>query len=131
MHLDSVGIDDEKEQQNPIGQFCQLLLAADLMSARAISEGSEGSTALHLEEESIVLVRESKQCTHTFEEHFLQVTYLMAPCLQGIDCSTFLVDSCWTVSGEQQIQPGDHIDPKIQMNYFAWLGQHLIRINAS
>ena len=118
MHLDSVGIDDEKEQQNPIGQFCWLLLAADLMSARAISEGSEGSTALHLEEESIVLVRESKQCTHTFEEHFLQVTYLMAPCLQGIDCSTFLVDSCWTVSGEQQIQPGDHIDPKIQKNYF-------------
>ena len=60
MHLDSVGIDDVKEQQNPIGQFCRLLLAADLMSARAISEGSEGSTALHLEEESIVLVRESK-----------------------------------------------------------------------
>ena len=26
---------------------------------------------------------------------------------------------------------GDHIHPKIQMNYFAWLGQHLIRINAS
>ena len=131
MHLDSIGIDDKEEQQNPIGQFCRLLFAADLMSARAISDGSEGSTALNLEEESIVLVRESKQCTHTFEEHFLQVTDLMAPCLQGNDCSTFLVDSCWTVSGEQQIQPGDHIDPKIQMNYFAWLGQHLIRINAS
>ena len=61
MHLDSFGIDDEKEQQNPIEQFCLLFLAADLMSARASREGSEGSTALHLEEERIVLVRESKQ----------------------------------------------------------------------
>jgi hypothetical protein len=131
VHFDCFGIDEEKEQQNPIGQFPWLLFAADIMSARAISDGSEGCTALHLEEDSIVLVRESKQCTHTFEEHFLQVANLMSPCLQGVDCNIFLVDSCWTVSGEQQIQPGDHIDPKIQMNYFAWLGQHLIRINAS
>jgi hypothetical protein len=101
------------------------------MSARAISEGSEGSTALHLLEESILLAREAKQCTHTLEEHFWQLTYWMTPCLQGIACRTFLVDFCWTASGEQQIQPGNHIDPKIQMNYFASLGQHLIRINAS
>ena len=94
MHFDCFGIDEEKEQQNPIGQFSWLLFAADLMSARAISDGSEGSTALHLEEDNIVLVRESKQWTHTFEEHFLQVTYVMSPCLQGVGCSTFLVDSC-------------------------------------
>ena len=58
MHLASFGIDDEKEQQNPIGLLCLLFVAADLMSARAISEGSEGSTALHLLEESILLARE-------------------------------------------------------------------------
>jgi hypothetical protein len=118
VHFDSFGIDEEKEQQNPIVQFSWLLFAADIMSARAISDGSEGCTALHLEEDSIILVRDSKQCTHTFEEHFLQVTYLMSPCLQGVDCRTFLVDSCWTLSGEQQIQPGDHIDTKIQMKPF-------------
>jgi hypothetical protein len=111
VHFDCFGIAEEKEQQNPIGQFSWLLFAADLMFERAIRDGSEGCTALHLEEDSIVLVRESKQCTHTFEEHFMQVTYLMPPCLQGVDCNTFLVDSCWTVSREQQIQPGDHIDP--------------------
>jgi len=94
VHFDSFGMDEEKEQQNPIAQLSQLLFAADIMSARAISDGSEGCTALHLEEDSVILVRDSKQCTHTFEEHFLQVTYLMSPCLQGVDCNTFLVDSC-------------------------------------
>ena len=60
VHLEVFGIEEEKEQQNTIGQLSWLLFAADIMSARAISDGSEGSTALHLEEESIVLVRESK-----------------------------------------------------------------------
>ena len=59
MHFDCFGIDEEKEEQNPIGQFPWLLFAADVMSARAISDRSEGCTALHLEEDSIVLVRES------------------------------------------------------------------------
>ncbi len=118
VHLEVFGIEEEKEQQNPIGQLPLLLFAADIISARAIRDGSEGCTVLHLDEACTVLVRASKQCMHTVKEHFLQVAYLTSPCLCGSDCSTFLVDSCCTVSGEQQIQPGDHIDPKIQKNYF-------------
>jgi hypothetical protein len=77
VHIEVFGIEEEKEQQNPIGQKSRLLFAADIMSARAISDGSEGCTVLHLDEDCTVSVRASKQCMHTVKEHFMQVTYLM------------------------------------------------------